>query len=213
MMSEVEPLIQRYLRDLETGLRGLPAGSRRQFVDEVRERIARARAALDGETAQTEAGLREVLRGIGDPADLAAEARERYGVRKRGSRAAAVGVASRRFEVIALVLLMIPFAGWATGVVLLWMSRVWSTRDKVIGTVGGMSWVLAGLATLIVSAAGSAPVGATPVQTADPGPLALIVFVTPFVLPVVAAVYLAIRLRATPPPPLTRPPRDRSGPA
>jgi hypothetical protein len=213
MTSEVEPLIQRYLRDLETGLGGLPPDGRRQFVDEVGGRITRARTALDGETAQTEAGLREVLGGIGDPGDLATEARERYGLPKAGSRADAVGGESRRFEVIALVLLMIPFAGWATGVVLLWMSRVWSTRDKVIGTVGGMSWVLAGLATLLVSAAGSASVGATPVQTANPGPLALIVFVTPFVLPVAAAVYLAVRLRATPPPPLTRPPRDRSGPA
>jgi len=43
MTSEVESLIQRYLRDLETGLRGLPAGSRRQFIDEVRGRIDRAR--------------------------------------------------------------------------------------------------------------------------------------------------------------------------
>jgi uncharacterized membrane protein len=204
MTSEAESLIQRYLRDLETGLRGLPAGSRRQFIDEVRGRIDRARAGLDGETAQTGAGLREVLRGIGDPADLAAEARERYEVREAGS----VRGESRRFEVIALVLLMIPFAGWATGVVLVWMSRVWSTRDKVIATVGGMSWVLAGLVTLLVSAAGSAPVGAMPAQTADPSPLAFTVFVTPFVLPVVAAVYLAMRLRAMGPAPLTRPPRD-----
>ena len=201
MTSEVESLIERYLRDLETGLRGIPAARRRQFVDEVRGRVARARAGLDGEAAETEAGVRELLRGIGDPADLVAEARERYGVPEGGSASA-----SRRFEVIALVLLMIPFAGWATGVVLVWMSRVWSLRDKVIGTLGGMSWVLAGLATLLVSAAGSEPVGATPIPSADPGPLAFIVFVTPFVLPVAAAVYLAVRLRAIGPAPLRRRP-------
>jgi uncharacterized membrane protein len=204
MSSEAESLIERYLRDLETGLRDLPAGRRRQFLDEVRGRIARARAAVEGEAAETEAGVRELLHGIGDPAQLASEARRRYGRRDpRSSRGS-----DRRFEVIALVLLMIPFAGWATGVVLVWMSRVWSTRDKIIGTVGGMSWVLAGLATLLVSAAGSAPVGATPVQTADPGPLAFVVFVIPFALPVVAAVYLAIRLRSIAPPPVTRRPPD-----
>jgi hypothetical protein len=204
MSSEVESLIERYLRDLETGLRDLEAGRRRQFLDEVRARVARARVAVDGETAETEAGVRELLRGIGDPADLASEARSRYGGREPGSSRGP----GRRFEVIALVLLMIPFAGWATGVVLVWMSRVWSTRDKIIATIGGMSWVLAGLATLLVSAAGSAPVGATPVQTADPGPLALVVFVIPFVLPVLAAVYLAIRLRSLAAPPVTPRPPD-----
>ncbi len=216
MPSEVESLIERYLRDLETGLRDLEAGHRRQFLDEVRGRVARARAAADGETAETAetsetsetsetaAGVREVLRGIGDPADLASEARRRYGGREPGSSRGS----GRRFEVIALVLLMIPFAGWASGAVLVWMSRVWSTRDKIIGTIGGMSWVLAGLATLLVSAAGSAPAGATPVQTADPGPLAVVVFVIPFVLPVLAAVYLAIRLRSLAAPPVTPRPPD-----
>lgn len=205
MSSEVESLIERYLRDLETGLRELDAGRRRQFLDEVRGRVARARAGgADGETAETEAGVRELLRGIGDPADLASEARRRYGRQEPGSSRRP----GRRFEVIALVLLMIPFAGWATGVVLVWMSRVWSTRDKIIATIGGMSWVLAGLATLLISAAGSAPVGATPVQTADPGPLALVVFAIPFVLPVLAAVYLAIRLRSLAAPPVTPRPPD-----
>jgi uncharacterized membrane protein len=186
MTSEVEGLIEGYLRDLEAGLEGLAPKRRRQVLDEVGQRIARARADLDGET---EAAVRAVLRRIGEPADVAAEAVRRFSVQ-------AAGPSSRRFEIIALVLLMIPFAGWATGVVLVWMSRVWSTRDKVIATLAGMSWVLAGLATLLVSAAGSAPVGSTPVQTADPSPLAVIVFVAPFVLPIVAAIYLALRLRA-----------------
>jgi hypothetical protein len=30
-------------------------------------------------------------------------------------------------EVIALVLLVIPFLGWVVGVVLVWLSRVWTT--------------------------------------------------------------------------------------
>ena len=129
----------------ELGAEHAHAGAARP-LDEVRGRVARARAGgADGETAETEAGVRELLRGIGDPADLASEARRRYGRREPGASRRP----GRRFEVIALVLLMIPFAGWATGVVLVWMSRVWSTRDKIIATIGGMSWVLAGLATLL----------------------------------------------------------------
>ena len=34
-------------------------------------------------------------------------------------------------------MLVIPFAGWVVGVVLIWLSRLWTTRDKLIGTLGG----------------------------------------------------------------------------
>ena len=45
-------------------------------------------------------------------------------------------------------MLVIPFLGWVAGVVLVWVSRRWTTRDKLIGTLGGLSWVLGGLGTL-----------------------------------------------------------------
>ena len=47
-------------------------------------------------------------------------------------------------EVIALVALVIPFLGWVVGVVLVWLSRLWTTGDKLIATLGGLSWVVAG---------------------------------------------------------------------
>ena len=31
---------------------------------------------------------------------------------------------------------MIPFLGWVLGVVLVWLSRIWSTRDKLAGALG-----------------------------------------------------------------------------
>jgi len=49
-------------------------------------------------------------------------------------------------EVIALVALVIPFLGWVVGVVLVSLSRLWTTGDKLIATLGGLSWVVAGLA-------------------------------------------------------------------
>jgi hypothetical protein len=82
------------------------------------------------------------------------------------------------------------------GVVLVWLSRLWTTRDKLIGTLGGMSWVVAGLGTIMASTGGSRPVGSAPLAPAGPGPLEVILFVLPFVLPIAAAIYLGIRLRA-----------------
>ncbi|MFL6251514.1 MAG: hypothetical protein ACJ75N_13480 [Actinomycetes bacterium] len=62
-------------------------------------------------------------------------------------------------EVIALVALVIPFLGWVVGVVLVSLSRLWTTGDKLIATLGGLSWVVAGLGGLSMAARGSTAVG------------------------------------------------------
>jgi hypothetical protein len=193
MTTGVDALILRYLQDLEAELRDLPANRRQELMDEVGEHIATARAGLDPET---EAGVRSVLERLDDPADIAAEARERFGVPAApaghpvagGHRPGGAGD---------------PFLGWIVGVVLVWLSRRWTTRDKVIGTIGGMSWLLAGLGTIVASGAGG-PVlepgdpsaGVAPVGATGLGPIELLLFVLPFVLPVAAAIYLGFRLRA-----------------
>jgi hypothetical protein len=86
--------------------------------------------------------------------------------------------------------------GWVLGVILIWVSRLWTTRDKLIGTLAGMSWVMAGLGTLTLSARGSAAVGSGPLGPNETSLLEVVLFVVPFLLPIVAAIYLAIRLRA-----------------
>jgi hypothetical protein len=92
---------------------------------------------------------------------------------------------------------VIPFLGWVLGAVLVWLSRLWTTRDKLVGTVGGLSWVLGGLGTVMVGREGG-PVGQPGVDlgTVGPNPLEPILVVAPFVLPVAAAIYLGVRLRA-----------------
>jgi hypothetical protein len=72
-------------------------------------------------------------------------------------------------------------------VVTVWGSRRWTTRDKLIGTLGGLSWWVAPLGTIGISAGGSGL-----------GPAEVIVFVVPFLLPIAAVIYLGIRLRAHP---------------
>ena len=187
MTTEVDALILRYLQDLEGELRDLPANRRQELLDEVGEHIAAARAALDPET---EAGVRTMLERLGDPADIAAEARERFGVQRPPARPATPWL-----EVIAIVLLVIPFAGWVVGVVLVWLSRLWTTRDKLIGTLGGMSWVLAGLGIVMTSAGGSRAVGSAPLGPSETSLMGLSWSSAPFVLPVAAAIYLGFRLR------------------
>jgi hypothetical protein len=187
MTTEVDALILRYLQDLEVELHDLPANRRQELLDEVGEHIAAARAGLDPET---EAGVRTMLERLGDPADIAAEARERSGVQPRPPRPSTPWL-----EVVALVLLVIPFLGWLVGVVLVWLSRLWSTRDKLIGTIGGLSWVLAGLGTVMTSAGGSRAVGSAPPGPSETNLLEVSLFVAPFVLPIVAAIYLGVRLR------------------
>jgi hypothetical protein len=196
MTTATDALIDRYLDDLNAELAVLPAHQRQEILDEIGEHIAAARAAMDPET---EADVRTVLERLGDPADIAAEARDRFGIQAEPARPATPWL-----EVIALVALVIPFLGWLVGVVLVWISRLWTTRDKLIGTLGGMSWVVAGLGTIMVeavniplSASGSdTPVGSPHVvESTGASAIEVILVAAPFVLPIAASIYLAIRLR------------------
>ena len=187
MTTEADALVLRYLQDLEGELRDLPANRRQELPDEVGEHIAAARAAL---APETEAGVRTMLERLGDPADIAAEARERFGVQRPPARPATPWL-----EVIAVVLLVIPFAGWVVGVVLVWISRLWTTRDKLIGTLGGMSWLLAGVGVVMTSAGGSRAVGSAPLGPSETNLVGVVLVVAPFVLPIAAAIYLGFRLR------------------
>jgi uncharacterized membrane protein len=188
MTTEADALVLRYLQELEAELHDLPANRRQELLDEVGEHIAAARAELDPET---EAGVRTLLERLGDPADIAAEVRERSGVPSPPTRPA-----TPRLEIAALVLLVIPFLGWVVGVVVVWLSRLWTIGDKLVGTIGGLSWVAAGLGGIMTSAGGSTAVGSEPLGPTETSMLAVVVFVVPFVLPVAAAIYLGIRLRS-----------------
>ncbi len=149
MSRTTDDLIGGYLQDLERELAALPTAARREVVDEIAAHIGELRAELG---SGDEVGIRDVLDRVGDPADIAAEARERFGV----------GRPKRRnwVEVSAVVLLsvgsiVIPVVGWPAGVLLLWVSDVWSTRDKLLGTLivpgGPSNFDRFGLPTLLVA--------------------------------------------------------------
>jgi uncharacterized membrane protein len=135
MSTETDRLIEDYLRTLERELDGLPWARRREVLDEISEHISAARAELENES---ESAIRTMLDRLGDPADIAAEA----GGRVAGAEPSAIAVRSSAGwqEIAALVLLplgglVIPVLGWVIGLILLWSSNAWTTREKLLGTL------------------------------------------------------------------------------
>src|SRR5918996_268168 len=127
MNATADHLVDDYLKRLSTELDDLPRPRRRELVQEISEHIAEARADLPTES---ETEVRNLLDRLGDPTEIAGEARARFGIegRKRGW-----------LEPVALIFLLIggvvvPIVGWFVGLVLLWASQIWTTRDKLIGT-------------------------------------------------------------------------------
>jgi hypothetical protein len=164
---------------------------------EIEEHIGERLAEHPG---ATEADVRNVLERVGDPEVIAADARERFGITP----------ASRSWtDPAAIVLLLVggfTIIGWFVGVVLLWISDAWNTRDKLIGTLvvpGGLAGAIG--VGLVSRGAGEGSCG--PVETSIvPGPCAtaaanvgnvvgLILALLILVAPIVTAIYLSLRLR------------------
>jgi hypothetical protein len=201
----LHPLAEDYLRRLRRAGRRLPPERLRELLAEIKGYLAEAvpRGASDQEA-------REVLERLGSPGDIV-----------DAERPPTDGRADRRSwrEWAAVILLPLGgFAfgvGWLVGLVLLWSSRLWTTREKLIGTLivpGGIATALLVLVLtgtkvrcrsfgtvdpLTGALVGHATTHCTP--SGGPGAattalhIALLVF---FVLgPVVTAVYLARRAR------------------
>ena len=173
-------------------MRDLPARRRHEIVAEVEEHIAESLAEIPD---PTDADIRNVLDRVGEPEDIAAEARERFGA----------SPARRRWTDVAAVILLLlggfTVVGWFVGVVFLWISDVWNVRDKLVGTLivpGGLAATLA-VAFVLPSGGTSCPVGSPLAACTDtPSPLGPfeIVLVTLFVTaPILTSIYLGVRLR------------------
>ena len=126
MKPTADRLVDDYLKRLNKELSDLPLGRRRELADEIAGHITEARADLE---AENEVEIRNLLERLGDPAEIATEERARSGVQPR--RAGPV-------EIVALIGLLVGgfFAavGWFVGLVLLWVSEAWTTREKLVGT-------------------------------------------------------------------------------
>jgi uncharacterized membrane protein len=214
MGSTPDKLVERYLKHLEIELDELPRDRRHEIVDEIAGHIAEARAGLEHET---EVDVRNILEGLGDPEDIAEEARERFEVRQP---APAAQFKPGWMEVAALIMLLIggiviPFFGWVIGVVLLWVSNAWNVRDKIIGTVVVPGGLGLSLFLLLYTASNSLGGGSLVCPVGPPsGPelncseqgsslgfmnvFGVVLLIAIVVAPVITAAYLGYRLRRRP---------------
>jgi hypothetical protein len=130
--AHAEQIIQGYFSRLESEAADLPKARREELRQDVRDHITQARAGL---LEETDADILNILDRLGEPADLVQESRDRFGIqRPQPFKPGFV-------EIGALVLLPVF---WIVGVVLLWASNAWNTREKLIGTflVPGGLWTV-----------------------------------------------------------------------
>ncbi len=191
----LHPLAAEYLEHLRRAGRGLPHGRLRELLAEIEGHLSEA---IDPSASDAQA--RTVLDKLGEPqAIIAAEMPDPDELpARRGTR-----------EWAAIVLLLIGgfiFAvGWFVGLIPLWNSRAWNTRDKWIGTLvipGGLATgVLIGLfllgtptKTLCRTIVGVEQHCTTAPATSIVPPILGIVVVAVLVLaPIATSVYLARR--------------------
>ena len=140
---DADALIADYLRRLRAASWPLPAARRVELTGEVAEHID---AALADAGARDEVSVRNVLERLGAPEEIVAGEADMPA--SGGSPLAAApttpGAESVRswgaIEILAILFLtlgsvFLPFIGPIVGLLFLWASRLWSTREKTLGTI------------------------------------------------------------------------------
>ncbi|HVI18695.1 MAG TPA: hypothetical protein VM712_09960 [Gaiellales bacterium] len=119
-------LVDGYLADLRDASRDLPRREREELVGEIQAHIDETLPA-----GASDAEVRTLLDRLGEPEQIADAERERLGID--------VPVAGwlERLTIPLLLIggVVIPVVGWIVGLAFLWLSRCWSSRDKLIGTL------------------------------------------------------------------------------
>lgn len=132
-IDTLHPLVAEYLRRLRRAAAKLPPDRRAELVAEIEAHIADAI-----EPGVTDAEALRVLRRLGPPEAIVAAEEPAPAPARRQPRG--------RKEWLAMVLLLfgglLAGVGWLVGVILLWISSAWTTREKWIGTLvvpGGLA--------------------------------------------------------------------------
>jgi hypothetical protein len=177
-----DPLVDDYLRRLESAAAGLPRERRAELVGEIQAHID---AAL-GQGGGDEVAVRNVLERLGSPEEIAAAA----------APPAAPWPERGTLETAALIVLsvsfIVPGLGYLIGAGLVVASKAWEGRDKAIGLLIPPVVVLAGAVVVVIGAANVAR--GEPVDSGL-GPLEIAVLLANVFSGLAAAMYLASRLR------------------
>ena len=155
--TDADALVADYLDRLARAGADLPASHRDELLEQIADHLAAARSS----GADSPARIRQVLDELGDPAEVAAAAREQSGVGTPGTPVTGThlfGTGTGR-ESAAVVLLGVGWIfvglGWLFGMVLAWTSPRWSRGEKLVATALPVPVVGA---AVLVHALGSADV-------------------------------------------------------
>jgi hypothetical protein len=191
----LHPLAAEYLQRLRRAGRGLPSGRLRELLAEIEGHLSEA---IDPSASDAQALT--VLDKLGEPeAIIAAERPQPDELSNRR--------ATREWAAIILLLFGGFFfgVGWIAGLILLWSSRAWTTREKWVGTLvvpGGLATsVLIGLIAIgaptkkiCSSIAGAVPRCTNAAGQNTPSSiLGVTVFALLVLAPIATSIYLARR--------------------
>lgn len=148
-VTDTRALLDAYRTRLRAASAALPVDLRDDLLDDVEAHLADIQATSPSPAAATEA-----LERLGTPEKVAAAAAEEAAPDVTPARAAG-GIEPpsprhrwwRLTDALAVILLLIgaffpPVLGWVVGVVLLWTSTTWTSREKALGTLvvpGGLA--------------------------------------------------------------------------
>lgn len=172
-------IVEGYFARLEMALADVDPARGHELVDDLRGHVFEARAALTGETDQD---LFAILDRLGDPTELAREV--------DGPAPLAPATSAARSGLLELAAVVLALLVWPAGMILTWLSHVWSEREKIVATLIGAAAFVVGfpvfaplvgpvLGPFVASLGGAAPVFMGTIGA----------------LPLASAVYLAVRLR------------------
>jgi uncharacterized membrane protein len=188
MNTESAPTTHAYLEELRRVVADLPPAVAAEIVRGVEE-------ALSGLT-DDEAQVR--IAELGDPHEIAADVRDESPVNdaEDGDRHDRGWYTWLTAVLILLGGVLFPVVGWIVGVVLLWRSRSWRLRDKLVGTLlpptGGFAAVVALTTPYFDTTSGISPTVA-PIAADAPDLVALLIVLS--VLPFVTFLYLLLSAR------------------
>ncbi len=196
--STLHPVATAYLQQVRREGRDLPSDRLAELLIDLEEHLS---AAIPADASEEDA--RETLARFGDPREIIAAERPEVIVttERRGTR-----------EWAAVFLLLFGFialgVGWFVGVFLLWRSRAWTTRDKLIGTLVLPGGLFATVLLLLLALGrprkeictnhaydGTIVMHCTHVPSNGPSTLGSIALVLLALTPIATAVYLARRAR------------------
>ncbi len=130
MTASHEQIVRRYLDRLDRALAGAPKDRRGEISADIEAHIREEINELGHDPREDE--VLQILERVGEPEVIAEEAYD--------GQPQPVQPRSRTLEVFALLFLtvggfVLPVLGWIVGLILLWISQTWSTRDKILGTL------------------------------------------------------------------------------